>query len=112
MLIPKSSCVCIPSFKSVAPKVCLTEVPFVAFFFWPDRNTKIGVVICMCSKHSPDYIDPKYIWVHGSNSLGSSVFVDIPFLAFLASYRKRKRCGQVGPSSCYSQSEVVYAYQL
>ena len=46
----------------------------------------------------------------GSNSLGSSVFAEIPFLAFLALHRERKRCGQVGPSPYYSESEVVYAY--
>ena len=34
------------------------------------------------------------------------------FLAFLALHRERKRCGQVGLSSCYSQSEVVYGYQV
>ena len=72
----------------------------------------MGVVIYMYLKHSPDYIDSKYIWVHGSNSLGSSVFGEIPFLAFLALQRERKRCCQMGPSPCYSQSEVVYAYQV
>ena len=44
MLLSKSSCVCMPCFKSVAPKVCLTKVLFVAIF-WPDINTKMGVVI-------------------------------------------------------------------
>ena len=48
-----------------------------------------------------------YIWVHGSNSPGSSVFAEIPFLAFLALHRESKRCGQVGPSPCYSQREVI-----
>ena len=40
-------------------------------------------------KHSPDYIDSKCIWVHGSNFQSSSVFfcVEIPFLAFLALHR-------------------------
>ena len=63
-------------------------------------------------KHSHDYIGSKYIWVHESNSLGSGFFSEIPFLAFLALHSKRKRCGQVGPSPCYSQSEVIYAYQV
>ena len=58
------------------------------YHFWPsfgpDIKTKMAVVIYMYLKHSPDYIDSKYIWVHGSNSLGSSVFVEIPFLVFLA----------------------------
>ena len=66
----------------------------------------------MYLKHSSDYIDSKYIWVHWSNSLGSSVFVEIPFLPLLALHRERKRCGQVEPSPRYSQSEVVYAYQV
>ena len=35
----------------------------------------------MYLKHSPDYIDSKYIWVHRPNSLGSSVSAEIPFLA-------------------------------
>ena len=48
----------------------------------------MGVVICMHLKHSPNYIDSKYIWVHVSNSLGSSVFAEIPFLAFLPSTGK------------------------
>ena len=43
----------------------------------------MGVVIYTHLKHPPDYIDSKYIWVHGSNSLGSSVLAEIPFLAFL-----------------------------
>ena len=66
---------------------------------------EMGVVIFMYLKHS---IDSNYIWVHGSNSLGSSVFAEIQFLAFLALHRERKRCGQVEPSPCYSQSQVVY----
>ena len=75
-------------------------------------NTKMGVVIYIYLKYSSDYIDYKYIWVHGSNSIGSSVSTEVPFLAFLALYMKRRRCGQVGPSPCYSQSEFVYAYQV
>ena len=106
MLLTKSICVCIPCFKSVAPRVCMAKVPFLTFFR-PDMNIEMGVVIYMYLKHSPDYIDSKYIWVHG---LGSSIFSDIPFLAFLALHRKR--CGQVEPCPCYSQSEVLYAYQL
>ena len=72
----------------------------------------MSVVIYMYLKQPPDYINSKYKWVHGSNSIGSIIFTDIPFLAFLALHRERKRCGQVGPSPWYSQSEVVYAYQV
>ena len=72
----------------------------------------MGVVIYRYLKHSPDYIDSKYIWAHKSNSFGSSVFAEIPFLAFLALHRERKRCGQVGTSPCYTQSEIIYAYQV
>ena len=43
-----------------------------------------------------------------SISLGSSVLADIPFLAFLAIHKKRKRCGQGRPSPCYPQIEVIY----
>ena len=39
----------------------------------------MGVVIYMHLKHTPDYIDSKYIWIHESNSLGSSVLAEIPF---------------------------------
>ena len=45
-------------------------------------KTEMGVVIFMCFKHSPDYIDSKYIWVHGSNSLGSSVLLEYHFWHF------------------------------
>ena len=51
-------------------------------YFGTDMKTEMGVVICMYLKHSPDYIDSKYIGVHVSNSLGSSVLDKIPFLAF------------------------------
>ena len=85
MLLPKSSSVCIPCFKSVSPRVCLVKVTFLPFFFGPDiKKTEVGVVTYIYIKHSPDYIDSKYIWVLGSNSLSSSVFAEIPFLAFLA----------------------------
>ena len=87
MLLRKSICVCIQCFKSVAPRVCIAKVTFLPFF-GPNMNIEMGVVIYMYFKHSPDYIDSKYI------------------------YWKSKRCGQVGPSPCDSQSEVVYAYKL
>ena len=51
---------------------------------------EMGVVIYMYLKHSPDYIDSKYIWVHGSNFLYSSVFAEIPILVFLALHREKK----------------------
>ena len=37
-------------------------------YFGPDLKTEIGVVIYMYLKHSPEYTDSKYIWVHGSIS--------------------------------------------
>ena len=64
MLLRKSICVCIPCFKSVSPRVCMAKVPFLAFF-GPDMNIEMGVIIYMYLKHSPDYIDSKYISVHG-----------------------------------------------
>ena len=71
-------------------------------------KTEMVVVIYMHLRHFPDYIDSKYIYMGSwSDSLGSSVSADNPFWAYLALHRKRERCGQVGPSPCYSESEVV-----
>ena len=56
MLLPKLSCVSIPCFKSVTPRICLVKVPFLG----PDMETEMGVVIYMHLKHPPDYIDSKY----------------------------------------------------
>ena len=70
MLLPNSSCACIACFNSAAPRVCLTKVPFLASF-GPDMNAEMGVVIYIYFKHSSDYIDSKYVFVHGSNFLGS-----------------------------------------
>ena len=95
----------IPCFRSVAPRVCLAKVPSLAFI-GPDMNTEMGVVIYM-NLNIPQIILIPNIYGFWSNSLGSSILADIPFLAFLALHRERKRCGQVGPSPCYSQSEVV-----
>ena len=81
MLLSKSSCICIPFFNSVTLKVCLTKVPFVSIF-WLDMNAKMGVVIYMYLKHPPDYIHSKCMWDHGSNSIGLSVFAEIPFWHF------------------------------
>ena len=55
-------------------------------------KTEMGVVIYMYLKHFPECIDSEYIyiWVHGSISLGSSVFTEIPFLAFLALHRGKE----------------------
>ena len=58
------------------PRVFLAKVPFL-ISFGPDINTKMGVVIYMYLKHSPDY-DSKY----GSNSIGPSVSAETLFLAF------------------------------
>ena len=57
----------------------------------------MGVIIYMYLKHSPDYIDSKYIWVHGSNSLGSRVFAELPFLAFLTLHREEVWPGGTQP---------------
>ena len=48
MLLPKSSCVYIPCFKSVAPRVYLVKVPFFAFF-WANIKTEVGVVTYRCA---------------------------------------------------------------
>ena len=81
---------------------------FVNTIFGHDMKTEIGVVIYMYLKHSPEYIDFKYIWIHGSNSLGSSVFANTIF--DITSLTQGKE--EVGPSPYYSESEVVYAYQV
>ena len=44
MLFRKSICVCMPCFKSVAPRVCMAKVLFLAFY-GPDMNIEMGVVI-------------------------------------------------------------------
>ena len=40
MLFEQSSCVCMPSFRPVAPSLFLAEVPFLAFFEY-----RMGVTI-------------------------------------------------------------------
>ena len=82
---------------SVDSRVCWPKYHF-GHFFWPDIKIVVGVVISMHLKHSPDYIDSTYIWVHGSISLGSRVMAEIPFLTFLTLHKESRRCGQVGPS--------------
>ena len=44
MLLPKSSYVYIPYIKSVAPRVCVAKVPFLAPLEH-DIKTEVGVVI-------------------------------------------------------------------
>ena len=63
MLVPKLSCVCIPCFNLLLQWFVLSKVPFLAFF-WPDIKQNV-CVIYMYLKHSPDYIDSKYVgsWV-------------------------------------------------
>ena len=61
MLLGKSVCVCIPCFKCVSPRVCMAKIPVLALF-GPDMNIEMGVIIYMYLKHSPDYIDSKYIY--------------------------------------------------
>ena len=51
-------------------------------FFGTDIKKEMGVVIYMYLKYPPDYIDSKYIWIHGSNSIGSSVFGKYHFWHF------------------------------
>ena len=86
MLFPKLSCVCISCIKSVAPRVCLVKVPF-CLFFGPDIKSRKGCGHYMYFKHSTDNIDSKYILVHRSNSLGSSVFVKIPLFGILTLHK-------------------------
>ena len=49
----------------------MAKVPFFFFLldlFGLDMNIEMYVIIYMYLKHSPDYIDSKYILVHGQTS--------------------------------------------
>ena len=70
------------------------SVLFLAFF-GSDIKMEVGVVIYIYLNQSLDNIDSKYKWVHVSNSLSSSVFAEIPILAFLALHMERKGKGVV-----------------
>ena len=52
----------------------------------------------MYLKRSTDYIDSKYIWVHGSNSLGVFFVAEIPFLAFLPYTGKKRGVAKWNPA--------------
>ena len=88
---------------SLSQVVYAYHVLSLLLFFEPNIKTEMGVVIFMYLKHSLNYIDSKYMWVHGSNSLGSSVSAEIPFFAFFSLHRERTRNGLVGPSPCSSK---------
>ena len=71
---------------------CHVLIWFIQRFGWPkfhilfsfglNMKIKMGVVIHIYVNQSPDYIDSKYICAHGSHSLGSSIFTEIPFWYF------------------------------
>ena len=63
MLLPKSICVCIQCFKSLAPGIVLPKYHFWVFL-GPDMDTEVGVVIYMHLKHSQDYIESTYIYIY------------------------------------------------
>ena len=114
MLLPKSSCVCIQCFKSVVPRICLVRVPFLAFLgAWHGNRNGWGHIHALKTSPRLYWFLNIYIWVYVSNSLGSSVLAEIPFLAYLALHREGICVARsLGPSPCYFQSEVVYAYQV
>ena len=59
--------------------------------------------------------EQKYVlkWVHGSNSLGPSIIQKKNFFwALFHIIHKWKRCSLEGFHLCYSQSQVVYAYDV
>ena len=60
MLFQKLSCVCIPSFRPVAPCIFLAKLPFLAAF---ERRKECGHIDML--KHSPDDTSFKYIQVCG-----------------------------------------------
>ena len=81
MLLPKSSCVCIPCFKVCCFKDLSGQSTIFGLYLGLTGKQK-GVVIYMYLEHSPGYIDSKYIWIHGSNSLGSNVSLKYHFCHF------------------------------
>ena len=58
MLLPMSSCVCIPFLRLSLLGLILPKYQFCTFLV-PDMNTYIGVVMYMYLKHFPDYIDSR-----------------------------------------------------
>ena len=58
MLCPELSCIYIPIFRSVAPRVCLAKVPFLAL-----HECRKGCGLINIIKRSPGNTDSKYIWV-------------------------------------------------
>ena len=61
MLLPKSICLCIPFFKSVVPRVCMTKVPFCCYFFGPDMKADIPQIILFPNIYIHIYI---YIYIY------------------------------------------------
>ena len=61
ILLPGSSCVCMPSFSSVGPIICLTKVSFLALF-WPPRAQYVILTIIFL-----ETLIPRIYGVHGSN---------------------------------------------
>ena len=47
MSLPEWSCICIPTFRSVAPRVFLAKIPFLAFS-------------CYCGNHFPGIFSPSF----------------------------------------------------
>ena len=58
--------------------------------FRPNIKTVMGVVLYMYLKRSTDYIDSKYIWVHGSNSLGFFLLLKYHFGIFCLTQGKEE----------------------
>ena len=72
----------------------------------------MGVVIYMYLKLSPECIDSKYIWVHGSISLGSSVFTEILFFGIFSLTQGKEEVWPGGTQPMLLHSQVVYTYQV
>ena len=76
-------------------------------------NTEMGVVIYMYLKHSPDYMDSKYILVHGQTKLLRFKCFCLYTTFGIFSHTHDKE--EVWPDETLpmlSQSEVVYAHQV
>ena len=71
MLLPKSSWICMPSFRSVAPIMCWQNYHFWPFFSFMRTQEEYGHIYVL--KHSSDETNSEYVLVHGSNSQGLSI---------------------------------------
>ena len=83
-----------------------------SLFFGHDIKTEVGVVVYIYLIYFPDHTDSKYIWVQWSNSLGSSVFAEIPFLAFLAFHTGKGDVARWDSAITFGQNDGINIHLL